>query len=114
VTALLQYKLAVENEKRAFQLFLILLGENHQLTKSSDQASNKFMRAAVQHCRHMVGNLKKKKEEEVTLAIASEMIEGGRNSRRGKEEKEEEQQEKGQKVNLFITLSYLFPINEYN
>jgi protein TIF31 len=91
-----EYKLAVENEKRAYQLFLILLGENHQLTKSSDQALNKFMQAAVQHGSRMVEDLKKKKEEEAALAIASE-IEAEEAAGEEKKKKKNNKKKKGKK-----------------
>ena len=67
------FKQAVDNEKRAFQLFSVLLGENHTLTRQSDQALNNFMRAAVEHGSRMVDNLKKKREEEAAEAIAFEI-----------------------------------------
>ena len=58
------YKLAVENEKRAFSLFSVLLGTNHTLTTQSDQTLNNFMKAAVEHNNRLVDDLKKKREEE--------------------------------------------------
>jgi protein TIF31 len=68
-----EFKLAVESEKRAYQLFSVLLGENHSLAKTSDQALRKFMGAAVQHGNLMVEDLKKQKEEDAALAIANEI-----------------------------------------
>ena len=67
------YKLAVENEKRAFSLFSVLLGTNHTLTTQSDQTLNNFMKAAVEHNNRLVDDLKKKREEEVAEAIAIEI-----------------------------------------
>jgi protein TIF31 len=68
-----EFKSALENEKHAFQLFSILLGENHSLTKTSDQALKKFMSAAVEHGSKMVEDGKKKKEEDAAEAIAHEI-----------------------------------------
>ena len=67
------YKLAVENEKRAFSLFSVLLGTNHTLTTQSDQTLNNFMKAAVEHNNRLVDDLKKKREEEAAEAIAIEI-----------------------------------------
>merc|ERR1711957_857097 len=67
------FKLAVVSEKRAYQLFSVLLGENHTLAKQSDLALNNFMRAAVVHGNSVVDKQKKKKEEEAADAIAIEI-----------------------------------------
>eukprot|EP00934_Nitzschia_sp_Nitz4_P006538 Nitzschia sp. Nitz4//scaffold3_size479765//48133//52644//NITZ4_000019-RA/size479765-processed-gene-0.47-mRNA-1//1//CDS//3329550515//6528//frame0 len=66
-----EFKTAVETEKRAYQVFSALLGENHQLTKTSDATLKKFMTAAVQHGSKMVENAKLQEEEAAALAIAS-------------------------------------------
>ena len=68
-----EFKLAVDNEKRAFHLFSTLLGEGHSLTNSSDQALKKFMVMAVEHGSKMVEDRKKRQEEEAANAIASEI-----------------------------------------
>merc|ERR1712238_330608 len=67
------FKLAVVSEKRAYQLFSVLLGENHTLVEQSDHALNNFMRAAVVHGNSVVDKQKKKKEEEAADAIAIEI-----------------------------------------
>ena len=68
-----EFKLAVDNEKRAFHLFSTLLGENHSLTKTSDQTLKKFMSMAVQHGSKMVEDKKKRQEAEAADAIANEI-----------------------------------------
>ena len=68
------FKLAVVNEKRAYQLFSVLLCENHTLAKQSDQALNNFARAAVAHGTLVVDKQKKQKEEDAAEAIAFEII----------------------------------------
>ena len=67
------FKSAVVNEKRAYQLFSVLLGDNHSLAKQSDHALNNFMRAAVEQGTRVVDKQKKKKKEEAAQAIASEI-----------------------------------------
>jgi tetratricopeptide (TPR) repeat protein len=67
------YKTAVENEKRAFELFSILLGPSHQLTTTSDQTLKKFMALAVGYGNKMAENVQKKNEEEKANAIADEI-----------------------------------------
>ena len=49
-----EFKQAVDNEKRAFNLFSTLLGEGHSLTKTSDEALKKFTVMAVEHGSKMV------------------------------------------------------------
>lgn len=90
------YKLAVDNEKRAFQLFSVLLGQNHTLTKQSDQALNNFMRAAVEHGNRMVDDLKKKREEEAAEAIAYE-IEAEEAAEEVRRKKKNQKKKKGKK-----------------
>jgi len=91
-----EFKLAVESEKRAFQLFSMLLGDNHQLTRSSDQALASFMKAAVHHGSRMVEDLKKKKEEEAAEAIANE-IEAEEAAEEEKKKKKNAKKKKGKK-----------------
>lgn len=64
---------AVKSEKRAYKLFSVLFGANHQLTKQSDQALAKLTTTAVAHGNRMVDDLNKKKEEEAAEAIANEI-----------------------------------------
>jgi protein TIF31 len=90
------FKQAVENEKRAFQLFSVLLGQNHTLTKQSDQALNNFMRAAVEHGNRMVDDLKKKREEEAAEAIAFE-IEAEEAAEEVRRKKKNQKRKKGKK-----------------
>jgi len=90
------FKQAVENEKRAFQLFSVLLGQNHNLTKQSDQALNNFMRAAVAHGNRMVDDLKKKREEEAAEAIAFE-IEAEEAAEEVRRKKKNQKRKKGKK-----------------
>ena len=91
-----EYKQAVENEKRAFQLFSVLLGNTHTLTKQSDQALNNFMRAAVEHGSRMVDDLKKKREEEAAEAIAIE-IEAEEAAEEVRRKKKNQKKKKGKK-----------------
>ena len=68
-----QLKLAVQNEKRAFQLFSLMFGEEHNLTKASDATLKNFMKAAVQQGNRMVEDEKKRKEESAAAAMASQI-----------------------------------------
>jgi len=90
------FKQAVDNEKRAFQLFSVLLGTNHTLTKQSDLALNNFMRAAVEHGSRMVDDLKKKREEEAAEAIAFE-IEAEEEAEEVRRKKKNQKKKKGKK-----------------
>ena len=90
------FKQAVENEKRAFLLFTVLLGKDHNLTKQSDQALNNFMRAAVEHGSRMVDDLKKKREEEAAEAIANE-IEAEEAAEEVRRKKKNQKKKKGKK-----------------
>jgi protein TIF31 len=67
------FKTAVENEKRAFELFSILLGPKHQLTTTSDHTLKQFMALAVEHGNRMVESVQQKTEEEKADAIADEI-----------------------------------------
>ena len=90
------FKQAVEDEKRAFQLFSVLLGKNHTLTKQSDQALNNLMRAAVEHGSRMVDDMKKKREEEAANAIAFE-IEAEEAAEEVRRKKKNQKKKKGKK-----------------
>ena len=67
------FKSALENEKRAYQLFRALLGDNHHLTQGSNQALQQFMSAAVQYGNKMVEDNRKKAEEDAANRIADEI-----------------------------------------
>lgn len=71
--ALEDYKVAVANEKRAYQLFSVLLGPNHDFTKQSDAALKRLMKAAVDQGSRMAKVQNIKKEEEAAAAIAHEI-----------------------------------------
>ena len=73
LAALGQLKLAVQNEKRAFQLFSLMFGEDHNLTKASDATLKNFMKAAVQQGTRMVKEEEKRKEEQAAAAMASQI-----------------------------------------
>ena len=90
------YKSAVESEKRAFQLFSVILGENHQLTKQSDLSLRRFMAAAVEKGSQMVDDLKKKQEEDAALKIASE-IEAEEAAEEERRKKKNQKKKKGKK-----------------
>eukprot|EP00536_Pseudo-nitzschia_multiseries_P004463 jgi/Psemu1/253640/estExt_Genewise1Plus.C_740059 len=90
------FKEAVYNEQRALQLFSVLLGANHTLTKQSDQALKNFMRAAVEHGSRMVSDLKKKQEEEAAEAIAFE-IEAEEAAEEARRKKKNQKKKKGKK-----------------
>lgn len=66
-----EFKQAVEIEKRAYNIFSVLLGENHQLTRTSDASLKKFMGAAIQLGSKKVEDAKKEKEEAAALAMAN-------------------------------------------
>ena len=68
-----EFKNAVDNEKKAFNLFSSLLGEEHTLTRTSDQSLKKFMKMAVERGSKIVEDLKKRQEEEAADLIASEI-----------------------------------------
>jgi protein TIF31 len=67
------FKAAVESEKRSYQLFSLLLGENHALTKRSEEALKRFLAVAAQQGKGMIDQVKFQQEEEAALAIAHEI-----------------------------------------
>jgi protein TIF31 len=73
LAGLQKFKQAVDTEKRAYQMFSVILGENHQLTRTSDVNLKKLMGAAIQYGSKMVEDAKKEEEEAAALAIAQEM-----------------------------------------
>ena len=91
-----QFKSALEKEKNAHKLFSALLGENHQLTKQSDQALKRFTASAVQHGNKVVEDRKKKKEDEAADAIASQ-IEAEEAAEQEKKKKKNKKRGKGKK-----------------
>ena len=68
-----EFKQAVEVEKRAYQVFSVVLGENHQLTRTSDASLKKFMGAAIQLGSRKAEDAKKELEEAAALAMAYEI-----------------------------------------
>ncbi|KAL3941965.1 MAG: hypothetical protein SGBAC_003767 [Bacillariaceae sp.] len=67
------FKGALEEEKKANNIFTKLLGKEHQLTKQSDQQLQLFAAAAVQQGNKAVKDIKSLEEEAVADAIASEL-----------------------------------------
>jgi protein TIF31 len=67
------FKAAVESEKRAYQLFSLLLGENHALTKRSEDSLKRFLAVAAQQGKGIIDQVKLQQEEEAALAIAHEI-----------------------------------------
>jgi protein TIF31 len=88
---------AVKSEKRAFKLFSVLLGDNHTLTKQSDQALAKLTATAVAHGNRMVDDLNKKKEEEAAEAIAHEIEAEEKAAEEGERKKRNSKKKKGKK-----------------
>lgn len=87
LAAIGQLKLAVQTEKKAYQTFSLMFGEEHNLTKASDATLKNFMKAAVEQGTRMVEDEKKKKEEQAAAAMASQI------------EADEEAEEKKKKKN---------------
>ncbi len=85
------FKQAVEVEKRAYYIFSVLLGENHQLTRTSDASLKKFMGVAIQLGSKKVEDAKKEKEEAAALAMA--------NAIEAEEAAEEEKRKKKNNIN---------------
>mmetsp|Transcript_27385 Transcript_27385/g.40432 ORF Transcript_27385/g.40432 Transcript_27385/m.40432 type:complete len:1332 (+) Transcript_27385:149-4144(+) len=83
-----QYRFAVDAEKKALQLYSMLLGENHELTLNSQKSLQHYTKLAVQQGNKQVEQEKLRKQEEEAAAIASQ-IEA--------EEEEEQQQQQQQK-----------------
>mmetsp|Transcript_8650 Transcript_8650/g.9915 ORF Transcript_8650/g.9915 Transcript_8650/m.9915 type:complete len:1345 (+) Transcript_8650:157-4191(+) len=80
-----QYRAAVDAEKRAFQLYTMLLGEKHELTLNSQKALQYYTKLAVQQGSKKVEQEKLRRQEEAADAIASQI------------EAEEEKQQKKKK-----------------
>lgn len=87
LAAIGQLKLAVQTEKKAYQKFSLMFGEEHNLTKASDATLKNFMKAAVDQGNRMALDDKKRKEEQAAAAMASQM------------EADEEAEEKKKKKN---------------
>jgi len=68
-----QYRAAVDAEKRAFQLYTMLLGEKHELTLNSQKALRHYTKLAVQQGSKKVEQEKLKRQEEAADAIASQI-----------------------------------------
>jgi len=89
-----QLKHAVENEKRAYQLFKLMFGEEHNLTKASDATLKNLTVAAVQQGKGLIEHEKKREEEQAAAAMASQIEaeeveekkkkKGGKNKKKGK------------------------------
>lgn len=73
LAAIGQFKVAVQSEKRAYHTFVHLFGEDHQMTKASDQSLKNLMKAAVQQGNKMAEDEKKRKEVEAAEAMASQI-----------------------------------------
>mmetsp|Transcript_59557 Transcript_59557/g.145972 ORF Transcript_59557/g.145972 Transcript_59557/m.145972 type:complete len:1590 (+) Transcript_59557:309-5078(+) len=67
------FKVAVMKEKRAYQIFLALLGPNHEFTKQSDAALKRLTSAAVEQGSKMA-KVKNIKQEEAAAAIIANQI----------------------------------------
>ena len=67
------YKGAVETEKRAYQLFSLLLGESHALTKNSEESLKRFLAAAAHQSKGRDSDMKKQQLEEAALAMAHDL-----------------------------------------
>jgi protein TIF31 len=91
-----EFKLAVENEKRAFHLFSLMLGGNHSLTKSSDQSLKKLTAMAVEHGNLMVKDTQKRQEEYAAELIATE-IQDEEAAEAEKKKKKNNKKKKGKK-----------------
>lgn len=87
LAAIGQLKLAVQTEKKAYQTFSLLFGEDHNLTKASDATLKNFMKAAVEQGSKQVEDEKKRQEEQAAAAMASQI------------EADEEAEEKKKKKN---------------
>jgi protein TIF31 len=81
------FKGALDEEKKAYNIFSLFLGKEHNLTKGSDQQLSIFTAAAVQQGSNMVKDTYTEKEAAAADAIANEL------------EAEEAAAEKGKKKN---------------
>jgi protein TIF31 len=67
------FKGALEEEKKAYNIFALFLGKEHNLTKGSDQQLSIFTAAAVQQGSKMVKDSYNEKEAAAADAIANEL-----------------------------------------
>ena len=67
------FKAALDAEKVAYRYFAMTLGNDHKLTKASDEALAHFTMAAVRQGSKKVKDLKSQEQEAVADAIASEL-----------------------------------------
>jgi protein TIF31 len=93
-----QFKAAVELEKRAYQLYAALLGEDHDLTKNSHKTLENLTRLAVEQGSQQAAENKKRHEEEATKVITQREEEAA-NAIANQIEVEEEEEEKKKKKN---------------
>jgi protein TIF31 len=91
-----QFKSAVELEKRAYQLYAALLGENHDLTKNSHTTLENLTRLAVEQGSQQAAENKKRQEEEAAKVITQREEEVA-NAIANQIEVEEEEEEKKKK-----------------
>ena len=68
-----EYRSAVDAEKRAFQLYSMLLGEGHELTLNSQKSLQHYTKMAVEQGTKKVEEDKFRKEEEAADAMASQI-----------------------------------------
>jgi protein TIF31 len=87
------FKVAVAKEKRAFQIFSVLLGPNHEFTKQSDVALKRLMKAAVEQGSKMAKVKNIKEEEAVAAAIANQIVA----EEQAKDEEQRRKNKNGQK-----------------
>ncbi|CAJ1907402.1 unnamed protein product [Cylindrotheca closterium] len=92
------FKGALDEEKKANNVFTKLLGKDHQLTKQSDQQLQLFAAAAVQQGSKAVKDIKSMEEEAVADAIASELeAEAAAEEARQKKKSNGKKKKKGKK-----------------
>jgi hypothetical protein len=68
-----QYRAAVDSEKRAYQLYSMLLGEGHELTLSSQKSLQQYTKLAVEQGNKKVEEDKFRQEEAAADAMASQI-----------------------------------------
>lgn len=93
-----QFKAAVELEKRAYQLYSVLLGEDHELTKNSHRTLENLTRLAVEQGSQQVAENKKRQEEEAAKVIIQREEEAANAIANQIEEEEEEEEKKKKKI----------------
>jgi protein TIF31 len=67
------YRAAVDAEKKAYQLYSMLLGESHELTLNSQKSLQAYTKLAVEQGTKKVEEDKFRKEEEAAEAMASQI-----------------------------------------